>query len=382
MRLRLGILIVVLLAVASAAQGPARLTTLGGLRQFPSYFHLQTVVVRGTVARTESRVSLRTETHEVRLLLPAGAVAPEGAAEARGTFLDVGKLEAGDPRLTGYERTDAGAWPRPGEELLLRVDRIGEPPTRPVLNLRTLALEPWTLEGQTVTVVGQFRGRNLFGDQPGTPKVSTSDFVLKNGDASVWVTGLRPKGKGFDLNVEARVDSRYWLEVTGTVRVLGGLVRLEGTKLAETTQPDVLSTEREAPAPPPPSPPVEVVFSDPTAGETDVALTARLRVQFSRNIDQATLTDQVRIAYAGDTGLKVPDWKVRYDAGAHAIEISFARPLDADMPVKVELLGGIRGFDKVPLVPWTLTFRTAQERRLHRPSRPPGAAESRRARAR
>lgn len=360
MRPCLGVLAFVFVAVAPSAQGPARLTTLDGLRQFPSYFHLQTVVVRGTVARTESRVSLRTETHELRLLLPAGAVVPDGAAEARGTFLDVGKLESGDPRLTGYDRGPVDSWPRPGEELLLRVDRITETPARATLTIRTLALEPWKYDGQSVTVVGQFRGRNLFGDQPGTPRVSTSDFVLKNGDASVWVTGLRPKGKGFDLNVEARVDSRYWLEVTGTVKAAGGLVRLEGTRVSETTQPDILTTEREAPAPPPPSPPVEVVFSDPGADEGDVALTARLRVQFSRNIDPETLADQVRIAYATETDLKVPEWKVRYDAGAHAVEISFARPLDADMPVKLDLLGGIRGFDKVPLVPWTLTFRTAR----------------------
>lgn len=360
MRLRLGLLACLVLAVTPSAQAPARLTTLDGLRQFPSYFHLQTVVVRGSVARTDSRVSLRTETHEIRLLLPAGAVAPEGTAEARGTFVDVGKLDANDPRLTGYERTATDTWPRPGEELLLRVDRVSDAPTRSALSIRTLALEPWKYDGQVVTVAGQFRGRNLFGDQPGTPKVSTSDFVLKNGDASVWVTGLRPKGKGFDLNVEARVDSRYWLEATGTVRATGGLVRLEATKLVETTQPDVLTTEREVTPPPPPSPPVEVVFSDPTADEGEVPLAARLRIQFSRNIDQATLTDQVRIAYGGSTDLKVPEWKVRYDAGAHALEISFARPLDADMPVTVELLAGIRGFDKVPLVPWTLTFRTAR----------------------
>ncbi|MGE3579499.1 MAG: hypothetical protein AB7I25_13675, partial [Vicinamibacterales bacterium] len=217
MRLSPGVLALLLVAVAPSAQAPARLTTLDGLRQFPSYFHLQTVVVRGTVARTDARISLRTETHEMRLLLPPGAVAPTGAAEARGTFVDVGKLEAGDPRLTGYERSAGDTWPRPGEELLLRVDRISEVPARSALTLRTLALEPWKYDGQSVTVVGQFRGRNLFGDQPGAPRVSTSDFVLKHGDASVWVTGLRPKGKGFDLNVEARVDSRYWLEVTGTV---------------------------------------------------------------------------------------------------------------------------------------------------------------------
>lgn len=360
MRVRVAVLAFLLVAAGATAQSPVRLTTIDGLRQFPSYFHLQTVVVRGTVARTDTRVSLRTDAHELRLLLPAGTTVPDGAAEARGTFVDVGKLEQGDPRLTGYERPNTDTWPRPGEELLLRVDRILEAPARSALSLRILALEPWKYDGQTVTVIGQFRGRNLFGDQPGTPKVSPSDFVLRHGDASVWVTGLKPKGKGFELDVNARVDSRYWLEVTGTVKAAGGLVQIEATKLAESKEPDLLTTERDAPPPPPPSPPVEVVFSDPSPDEADVAPAAKLRVQFSRNIDQASLADQVRIAYAVETDLKVPEWKVRYDTGTHAMEVTFARPLDPGMPVKVELLAGIRGFDKVPLVPWTLTFRTAE----------------------
>ena len=356
---RLAVLLLVLVPVA--AQTPSRLTTLEGLRQFPSYFHLQPVVVHGTITRSPTRVTLRTETHEMRLLLPAGMAAPEGPAEARGLFLDVGKLERNDPRLTGYERAADDAWPKPGEELLLRVERVSEAPARAVLSIRALALEPWTFLGQTVTVVGQFRGRNLFGDQPGAPKASTFDFVLKAGDASVWVTNLRPKGKGFDLSVDARVDSRYWLEVTGTVKVTDGLVRIDATKLAEAKEPSAATTEREAlPPPPPPSPPVEVVFSDPTLDDIDVPLTGKLRIQFSRNIDQASLAEHVRITYAGPADLTVPAWKVNYDAGAHALEIVFARPLDPGMTVTVALTAGIVGFDKVPLIPWTMTFKTAR----------------------
>ena len=351
-------LVAALLCLASvAAQTPARLTSLDALRQFPSYYHLQPVVVRGALARTNTRVTLRTEAHELRLLLPAGTNAPDGPAEARGTFLDVGKLDRTDPRLTGYDR-DADDWPRPGEELLLRVDRIGPVPDRTALSLRSLALEPWRFHSQVVTLVGQFRGRNLFGDQPGAPKVSPYDFVLKSGDAAVWVTGLRPRGKGFDLNVDARVDSRYWLEVTGTARLVDGLVRIEATKLVEAKE-QALLPEREAPPPPPPSPPVEVIFSDPTTDEGGVVLATKVRVQLSRNIDQASLVDQIRVAYVGATDLVVPAWKTAYDPASHALEITFAKPLDPDMTVRVELLAGIRGFDKIALVPWTLTFRTA-----------------------
>ena len=341
------------------AQTPARLTTLDALRQFPSYYHLQPVILRGTVARTASRVTLRTEAHELRLLLPAGTTAPDGPAEARGLFVDVGKLDRTDPRLIGYDRAADDSWPKPGEELLLRVDRVSGVPDRPALSVRTLALEPWRSHGQVVTLIGQFRGRNLFGDQPGAPKVSPYDFVLKSGDASVWVTGLRPRGKGFDLNVDARVDSRYWLEVTGTARLVDGLVRIEATTLVESKEPALL-TERDLPPPPPPSPPVEVVFSDPGTDEGGVSPATKVRVQFSRNIDQTSLADQIRVAYVGTTDLAVPTWKTAYDPAAHALEITFAKPLDADMTVRVDLLAGIRGFDKVALIPWALTFKTAQ----------------------
>ena len=341
-----------------AAQAPVRLTTVDALMQFPSYYHLQPVVVRGTVAKTASRVTLRTEAHELRLLLPAGTAAPDGPADARGLFVDVGKLDRGDPRLTGYHREADDSWPKPGEELLLRVDRISGVPDRPALSVRTLALEPWRSHGQVVTLVGQFRGRNLFGDQPGAPKIGPYDFVLKSGDASVWVTGLRPRGKGFDLNVDARVDSRYWLEVTGTARLVDGLVRIEATKLVESKEPVVIA-ERDTPPPPPPSPPVEVIFSDPTTDEGGVALATKVRVQLSRNIDQASLVDQIHVAYVGTTDLVVPAWKTTYDPASHALELIFAKPLDADMTVRVTLLAGIRGFDKIALVPWSLTFRTA-----------------------
>ena len=39
--------------------------------------------------------------------------------------------------------------------------------------------------------------RNLFGDQPSAPGKSRYDFVLRSADAAVWVTDLRPRGRGF-----------------------------------------------------------------------------------------------------------------------------------------------------------------------------------------
>ena len=126
MRQTAGLLAALLYLAPVTAQTPARLTTLDALRQFPSYYHLQPVIIRGTVARTAGRVTLRTEAHELRLLLTADTNTPDGPAETRGLFVDVGKLDRTDPRLTGYDREAADTWPKPGEELLLRV--LDRPP--------------------------------------------------------------------------------------------------------------------------------------------------------------------------------------------------------------------------------------------------------------
>ena len=112
---------------------------------------------------------------------------------------------------------DPERWPRPGEELVLSVTAVAEAQLATSPSVRALALQPWRFEGQKVTVVGQFRGRNLFGDLPSAPGKSRYDFVLRSADAAVWVTDLRPRGRGFDLSVDARVDTGRWLQVSGTV---------------------------------------------------------------------------------------------------------------------------------------------------------------------
>ena len=61
---------------------------------------------------------------------------------------------------------------------------------------------------------GQFRGKNLYGDLPQGPGLSQWDFVLRAADSALWVAGVRPRGKGFNLNPGARVDTGNWLEVS------------------------------------------------------------------------------------------------------------------------------------------------------------------------
>jgi hypothetical protein len=346
------------LSFVAWAQAVRRPTTVDGLRQFPGFYHLQAVLVHGDLVVAGARTMLRTEDHEIRLVLGANVHATPGPVEVRGMLLDVGRLEPGDVRLGLYPRPNDNAWPKPGEELVINASSVSMlPPSAPPLTMRSLALEPWRFEGQAVTLSGQFRGRNLFGDLGGAPRKSSFDFVVKNGDSAVWVVGMRPRGKGFDLDIDARHDTARWLEVAGIARRVSGLVTIEASRLALTTETQ--TTEREEPAPPPPpSPPIEVVFSAPSEGETDVRPEARVRIQFSRNIKPETLKEHLKATYIGPPSaaeLQIEP-KTAYDAATRGLVLTFAKPLERTRTVKIELTSGILGFDGVPLAPWTLTF--------------------------
>ncbi|MGH9253452.1 MAG: Ig-like domain-containing protein [Vicinamibacterales bacterium] len=352
-----------ILAAAGGAgtQTPARrLTTVAALYQFPSYFHLQNVMLHGEFVENGSQVVLRGGERDVPVML-TDAKSAGGLVEVRGQLLDIGRLEPGDPRVRAYMgSSEAERWPRPGEELVLSVTSVTEAQLATTPSVRALTLQPWRFEGQKVTVVGEFRGRNLFGDQPSAPGKSRYDFVLRSVDAAVWVTDLRPRGRGFDLSVEARVDTGRWLEVSGTVTQERGLVTISGTTVNTTTPPqEPAAEETSTPAPPPE--PGEVVFSTPTESETDVALTRTVRVQFSRGLDAASLTDRIRVGYVGvvqpPAASEQPlQFTYSYDAATRAVEIRFSQPPERFRTIRVDVLEGVRTFDGAPVRPWMLTF--------------------------
>jgi hypothetical protein len=338
--------------------GARRLTTLDAVRQFPGYFHLQNVLLRGEFAESGTRVMFRAADQEMRAFLADGVSAASGPVEIRAQMVDVGRLEPTDPRVAPFAGDrDTERWPRPGEELVLQVSGVtqAQPATTPTL--RALALEPWRFEGQKVTVIGQFRGRNLLGDVPASPAKGRYDFVIRSADGAVWVTGLRPRARDFELSVDARVDTGRWVQVSGTVARERGLVMIEGTTFAEAKAPEAPDTSEEPSAPAVPTLPVEVVFSSPTADETDVAAASVVRVQFSRGLNPATLDGQIRVSYLGAApGSAPPQFETSYDAANRAVVLKFAQPLEAFRTVRVEFLEGLRGFDGSPFTPWTLTF--------------------------
>jgi hypothetical protein len=362
---------------ASGQSSGRRLTTLDALRRFSGYFHLQNVVLRGEfvevaapraangstrpgggavdVSVTGKRVALRSGDSEMQVILN-DVNTLDGPVEVRGQLFDVGRLTAADPRLGRYEnKPDPEHWPMPGEELVISVTSVAKVTTDSAATIRSIALEPWKYEGQTVTVTGQFAGRNLFGDVPASPAKDKYDFVLRNTEGAVWVTGLRPKGKGFDLNVDARVDTSHWLQVSGVIKRDRALVVLEAKTITAAEAPAARPVAEEAP--PPPREPGEVVFSSPTDGETGISPSAPIRVQFSRGVDQPTLNGRFRLSYVGGSAPSgTVDVQAAYDVGTNAVVLKLSKPLEAFRTVKIELLDGVKTFDGAPIKPWSVTF--------------------------
>jgi len=362
-RLALRVILIVLASASIAWPQAAtrRLTTIDALKQYSGFYHLQNVLLRGEITEAGSKFQLSADDHTIRVLPEDGVAAKSGPIELRGVLIDVGRLEPGDPRVSGFaEGRDAERWPRPGEELFVRASGISVvPPAATTQTIRAIALEPWKFDTQKVTVTGNFRGRNLFGDLPGAPGKSRYDFVIRSIEGAMWVTNLRPRGSGFELDVNRRVDTDRWIEVTGTIVRERGLVSIEATKLTLTKAPQVTDTPAESAAPPIPREPVQIVFSSPTDGETDVTATGAIRIQFSRGLSEPSLAGHLHVSYVGgpaagtDAGLP---FTTTYDAANRAIVLKMAQPFAAFRTVKVEILDGMKGFDGGPVTPWTISF--------------------------
>ena len=359
-RLALRVLIVVLVVAGSAwPQAPARrLTTIDALKQYPGFFHLQSVLLRGEIDDATPKLQLKADEHVIRVILDEGVATKKGPVEVRGVLIDVGRLEPGDPRVGGFaEGRDADRWPRPGEELFVRVSAVAEvPPSATMPTVRAIALEPWKFETQRVTVLGNFRGRNLFGDLPGAPGTSRYDFVIRGTEGAIWVTNLRPRGNGFELDINRRVDSDRWVEVTGTIVRERGLVSIDATKLTLAKAPQATEAPAESAAPAVPLEPVQVVFSSPTDGETDVTTSGAIRIQFSRGLNEPSLAGKLRVSYVGAPPDSNLPFQTTYDGANRAVVLKMMQPFEAFRTVKVELLDGIKAFDGGPVTPWTVTF--------------------------
>lgn len=357
-------LVIQLWAVPGLTQ-PAvrRATNLASLLNYPAFYQLRPIVIVGTLKTLDSG---RLELSDEAAMLPVSfkGSTPDGLSEVRGELWDLGRMNPDDPRLAGIDvRTvfgidPEGAWPRAGQAMAIMASAIAPTVEPSVPSVRNMVLFPARYRDQPVTIVGQFAGRNLLGDLPDAPARSRYDFVVKTADAAIWVTGIRPRGKDFELALDARIDTGRWLEVTGRLQQGRGLQWLDaeegGTlKLAKAPLEQIEAAPVRVAAAPPP----EVVFSAPTEGESDVRLGTSVRVQFSRDLGVATLKNRVRVEYVEGNGVvPIPDFTTEYRAAPRVLEIKFAKPLEPFRRVRVTFADGVAGVDQQPLAPWTLTF--------------------------
>jgi hypothetical protein len=378
-RLRSAILcvVVVVLVAASATAphaqiAPRRAASPAALLAYPGFYQGQLVVVRGNLVTRDQPVLLSPDVERSIPLIFSGPSPIDGPVELRASFWDVGRLQREDPRIAtlGLDRLLSrgleGDWPRPGEIVALTVtNAMAVQPSDGPPSLRQIALNPSSFVGQRVKVAGQFRGRNLYGDAPQGPGRSQWDFVLRSADAAIWIIGLRPRGKGFNLDVGARVDTGTWLETTGVVREGKGLVWIEAQQIALTT-PTIETRNAEVPPIPQMGPPPEVIFSDPAEGEIDVPLKSPIRLQFSREMNPDTFKGNVRWTFTAFDAVNVGGGTPReadrlaefkYDRAKRSLEIRLAVNDSATYRnVILELGDGIAATDGARLKPWQLTF--------------------------
>lgn len=379
-----------LAATVVSAQPPTRVAaTIAALRAAPVFYHGKPIAVLGSIV--EARELFRLEpmsAASVPAAAPAAVVdiserpvfifwrerPTRTSGEIRGEFWDLGRLTEGDTRFSSYdfrpllEATTQGRWPGRDQIFVL----IGATMTEAVLpespSLRAIVLAPDKYENRSVTLSGRFRGRNLYADVASPLQTPGKwDFVIQSADGSIWVTGARPKGRDFELDPGARLDTRRWVQVTGTVRRELSRVWIEGREIGLSSAPDETPLPVDVPVTPP-EPPPAVVFSAPVADETDVDGRVIVRVQFSRDMDARSFKDHLRVTYvAADVPGKpaaaprpVPSWAFNYNVGSRGIELKFAGPLEPFQTVRVELLAGIKAIDGEPLQPWALTFTTGR----------------------
>src|SRR5438046_4119909 len=99
------------------------------------------------------------------------------------------------------------------------------------ISLESLVSRPGRADGQTVRVVGKFRGRNLYGDLPARSERASGDWVIKDDLYAVWVSGRKPKGPGWELDAGLKRDTGKWIEVIGRPETRNGIIYVNAAQV-------------------------------------------------------------------------------------------------------------------------------------------------------
>jgi len=234
-------------------------------------------------------------------------------------------------------------------------ERPKGPIKAPLVTLESLIRSPGTRDGQTVKVVGKFRGKNLYGDLPVRSQRDSSDWVIKDDLFAVWVTGRKPKGSGWELDTGLRRDTGKWVEVIGRIESRGGVTYIRAIQVNLASPPSA-TAEAKPPPPPPERPkvPAVVVFALPLDGEREVPRDSQFIVQFSKDMNEDTFKGHIQLRYAGPTlpgDVTFDSIKLKYDGGRRALTVDPGDALRPGRQVELLFLLGIADIDGLPLAP-------------------------------
>jgi hypothetical protein len=267
-----------------------------------------------------------------------------------------------DPNLPPLPslQNEKSNWPRISITIWGIVDMTPPPGSEKKREYKTVSLEslvmnPGEKDGQTLRVIGQFRGKNLYGDLPVRSQRTSADWVIKDDAFAVWVYGKKPKGSGWELDAGLKRDTGKWIEVVGRVETKNGITYLRAAQIALASPPSA-TAKVDAPPPPPERPkvPPVVVFAMPLDGEDEVPTDSRFVVQFSKDMDENTFAGRIMLRYAGPVlpGDRAFDGVVlTYDPGRRALTVDPRDVLRPGRAVELLLLPGIQDVDGLPLTP-------------------------------
>ncbi len=226
------------------------------------------------------------------------------------------------------------------------------------VDLRELVKEPEKYTDREIAVLGKFRGNNLYGDLSIRDKRTPRDFVIKTADAAIWVTGRRPRGKGFKLDAKKRRDTGKWLMVIGTTWKYEptGTYYLRAAKVEIAEKPDdkdltpvkVVHEKKLKLGPPP-----EVTFSLPLAGERDIPLDSVFHVQFSNDMKRESFNRNVDLLYFDDDGIgnPFPELEVSYDDNNRTLTVLPHKRLEPGKDIRLIIYDAIEDEDGQKIVP-------------------------------
>jgi hypothetical protein len=211
------------------------------------------------------------------------------------------------------------------------------------VTIRDLVERPSEFAGQTVRVVGRFRGANLEHDLP--PPRPRSAWVIKSSRYAIWVTGHGPSGRGFALRSDLEGDTHKWLEVVGRLEQKNGLTVLHASTVALSAPMAGLGLRRRLVTSKQP----DVVFTLPLTGHEAVPPDARFLVQFSSYMDEESFEGRVRLRYGDAPAGDLPRFRWTYDDVRRTLVVEPGERLRTGATLELLLLPGITDAFDVPL---------------------------------